>query len=137
MAPHGIYPASGEDNWIAIACRQNNDWSRLAGLIGEPWARNFEELETRLELQGELDVKLGEWTRLQDKFSLQDMLRELQLPVAVVQKPQERIDHDVTTAAFGLWPEVQHNAIGTVRVDGLPVHLSETCLLYTSPSPRD
>ena len=135
MAPHGIYPASGDDNWIAIACRQNNDWSRLAGLIGEPWARNFEELETRLELQGELDVKLGEWTRLQDKLSLQDMLRELQLPVAVVQKPQERIDHDFTTAAFGLWPEVQHNAIGTVRVDGLPVHLSETDWQFDKAGP--
>ena len=135
MAPHGIYPASGDDNWIAIACRQNNDWSRLAGLIGEPWTADFEELETRLELQGELDGKLGEWTRLQDKLSLQDMLRELQLPVAVVQKPQERIDHDVTTAAFGLWPEVQHNAIGTVRVDGLPVHLSETDWQFDKAGP--
>ena len=135
MAPHGIYPASGDDNWIAIACRQNNDWSRLAGLIGEPWTADFEELETRLELQGELDGKLGEWTRLQDKLSLQDMLRELQLPVAVVQKPQERIDHDFTTAAFGLWPEVQHNAIGTVRVDGLPVHLSETDWQFDKAGP--
>ena len=88
-----------------------------------------------LELQGELDGKLGEWTRLQDKLSLQDMLRELQLPVAVVQKPQERIDHDVTTAAFGLWPEVQHNAIGTVRVDGLPVHLSETDWQFDKAGP--
>ena len=31
-----------------------------------------------------------------------------------------------STRAFGLWPEVRHSAIGRVRAEGLPVHLSET-----------
>jgi crotonobetainyl-CoA:carnitine CoA-transferase CaiB-like acyl-CoA transferase len=43
-----------------------------------------------------------------------------------VQRPSERIDHDPSTAAWGLWPQVDHAALGEVRVDGLPVHLSET-----------
>ena len=38
----------------------------------------------------------------------------------------ERIDGDANTASFGLWPEVSHGAMGRVRVDGMPVHLSET-----------
>ena len=43
-----------------------------------------------------------------------------------MQKPDERIDGDPTTEKFGLWPSVTHTEIGTVRIDGNPVHLSDT-----------
>ena len=43
-----------------------------------------------------------------------------------MQTPQQRIDEDPNTSAWGLWPEVQHKDMGRVRVDGLPVHLSRT-----------
>src|SRR5207302_801672 len=26
MAPHGIYPAAGDDQWVALACRDDRDW---------------------------------------------------------------------------------------------------------------
>ena len=32
MAPHNIYPAAGDDEWIAIACRDDDDWARLAAV---------------------------------------------------------------------------------------------------------
>jgi len=48
------------------------------------------------------------------------------VPAAAVQRPDERIDADANTAAWGLWPTVTHPLIGKQRVDGLPVHLSET-----------
>ena len=31
MVPHGIYAADGDDNWVAIACRDDADWARLRG----------------------------------------------------------------------------------------------------------
>ena len=46
--------------------------------------------------------------------------------LAAVQRPGERIDEDQNTSAWGLWPSVHHTLMGDVRVDGLPVHLSET-----------
>ncbi len=126
MAPHGIYPCAGEDHWIAIACRNDDDWRRLAALIDQPWTAAFVNLDARLAGQDALDEHLGRWTAAQDKFALQSQLRALPIAAAAVQKPQERIDQDVTTADFGLWPEVQHTAIGAVRVDGQPVHFSQT-----------
>ena len=47
-------------------------------------------------------------------------------PRPAVAKPEERIDQDANTAAFGLWPTVTHSKLGKVRVDGLPAHLSKT-----------
>ena len=31
MVPHGIYPSAGEDQWVAIACRDDADWQAFAG----------------------------------------------------------------------------------------------------------
>jgi crotonobetainyl-CoA:carnitine CoA-transferase CaiB-like acyl-CoA transferase len=43
-----------------------------------------------------------------------------------VASPEERIEHDPATADWGLWPAVRHTEIGQVRVDGVPIHLSDT-----------
>lgn len=128
MAPHGIYPALGDDEWIAIACRSDAEWQACVTLIGDEWARSeaWSTLTGRVAAQAELDEKLGRWTAQRDKFALQAALQEAGVPAAAVQKPAERIDHDPATAGIGLWPTVHHREMGAVRVDGLPVHFSET-----------
>jgi crotonobetainyl-CoA:carnitine CoA-transferase CaiB-like acyl-CoA transferase len=129
MAPHGVYPARGEDEWIAIACRDERDWSALArvgrasGFAGDS---RFSTLTGRLEHEDALDAAVASWTVGHEKFELASELQDAGVPAAAVQRPEERIDRDANTAAFGLWPEVEHTAMGKVRVDGIPVHLSET-----------
>ena len=127
MAPHGIYPAAGQDQWVAIVCRDDAEWAALAAQLG-PWAlaERFATLAGRLEAQDELDAAVGDWTRALDKFAVQGALLSAGVPVAAVQSPPERIDADPSTEAWGAWPEVEHPEMGRVRVDGLPVHLSAT-----------
>lgn len=36
MAPHGVYPALGDDRWISIAVEDDAAWQRLAAIIGAP-----------------------------------------------------------------------------------------------------
>jgi crotonobetainyl-CoA:carnitine CoA-transferase CaiB-like acyl-CoA transferase len=126
MAPHGIYPCAGEDDWVAIACRDDADWAKLASVVGAAWTGEsaFASLDARLANQDALDDHVAGWTAAQDKFAVQRVLREAGVPCSAVQKPEERVDQDPDTA--GLWPEVTHTAIGRVRVDGLPVTMSRT-----------
>ena len=126
MAPHGIYPCAGDDHWIAISCRDDEDWRRLAQVIDAEWTASFNTLSQRLEKEDDLDALICEWTRSQEKFELQTALRAIPLPASAVQKPNERIDQDPTTTNFGLWPTVTHSAMGEVRVDGLGAQLSDT-----------
>ncbi len=128
MAPHDIYATAGDDSWIAIACRSDDDWRSLAAVIAEPWAAEprYATLAGRLEHEAELDRRVGAWCAPQDRFALAARLQAAGIPAAAVQQPGERIDHDPGTEAWGLWPRVEHPEIGEVRVDGLPVHLSET-----------
>jgi crotonobetainyl-CoA:carnitine CoA-transferase CaiB-like acyl-CoA transferase len=128
MAPHGIYPARGEDRWIAIACRNDEDWRQLAGVADPGWLalEHFRDVEGRIARQDELDALLAAYTRERDDFETAARLREVGVPAGAVQRPAERIDNDPNTSAWGLWPTVHHSKMGDVRVDGLPVHFSDT-----------
>ena len=128
MAPHGIYPCTGDDDWVAIACRDQADWEAFAKVVGEAWCdvATFATPDSRHANQDPLDDNITAWTAPRAKFDVEQMLRGVGVPVAAVMKPQERIDIDPSTADFGLWPTVRHAKMGDVRVDGQPVHLSET-----------
>lgn len=128
MVPHGIYPAAGDDEWVALACRTDADWIALAAEIGERWADEpaWSTVAGRLKGETTLDERVAGWTGSQGKFDVQRRLLAAGVPCRAVQKPPERIDQDSATADWGLWPAVEHAEIGTVQVDGLPVHLSAT-----------
>ena len=56
MAPHGVYPAAGDDRWIAIACTDDGAWRRLAAHLGLGDAEAAAwPLAERLARQDELD----------------------------------------------------------------------------------
>jgi crotonobetainyl-CoA:carnitine CoA-transferase CaiB-like acyl-CoA transferase len=59
MAPHGVYPALGDDRWLALAVAEDAEWQVLAGLIGRPDLADDPRFEAeasrranRLELEG-------------------------------------------------------------------------------------
>lgn len=137
MAPHGIYPAEGDDNWIAIACRNEDDWQALCGVVDRPWTADarFVDLAARLAHEDELDALVAQWTRARERFATAAALQSAGVPATAVQRPQERVDHDPDTEGWGLWPTVHHTEMGDVRVDGMAMHLSESDWELTRGAP--
>ncbi|MBM3139399.1 MAG: CoA transferase [Chloroflexi bacterium] len=137
MAPHGIYAARGEDEWLALACRDERDWAAFAEVVGEPWTADprFADLAGRLAHEDALDARVSAWSRERERFETAARLQAAGVPATAVQRPGERIDQDPDTASWGLWPTVSHTEMGDVRVDGLPVHLSATDWAITRGAP--
>jgi len=101
MAPHGIYPAAGDDAWVAIACRDEAEWQAFAVVVGEAWTADprWADLASRLASQDELDREVSIWTRRRERFELAAALQAAGVPAAAVQRPNERIDLDPNTSA--------------------------------------
>ena len=128
MAPHGIYKCAGDDRWVAISVRSDSDWAAMCDAVGHPeWLADprFSTLGSRMELQDELDEMVEGWTCSKTPREAMDILQAAGVPAAAVQWPEERIDQDANTAAWGLWPTVTHPQMGEVRVDGIPVKMSK------------
>ncbi len=59
--PHGLFPCAGEDRWVAVAAWTDDEWARLAHLVGvvrPEWAM----LPGRLEHVDEVEATVAAWT---------------------------------------------------------------------------
>jgi crotonobetainyl-CoA:carnitine CoA-transferase CaiB-like acyl-CoA transferase len=128
MAPHNIYRAAGEDRWVAIACRSDDEWTALAQVIGEAWTTEdwYASVAGRIACEADLDRKITAWTSQRDRFAVAADLQAVGVPAAAVLTAEDRIENDPANAAWGLFPVAHHPEIGDIRVDGIPIHLSET-----------
>ena len=138
MAPHGIYRCAGDDRWVAISVRSDSDWAAMSQAVGRPeWLADsrFSTLESRMKLQDELDEMVESWTVSKTPREAMDILQAVGVPAAAVQWPEERIDQDANTAAWGLWPTVVHPQMGNVRVDGIPVKMSKSPTRFEHGAP--
>lgn len=137
MSPHGIFPAQGDDRWVAIACRDDTDWLALGAVVGEGWCRedSYSTLVGRLGSEKEIEEKLARWTETKEAQDVEGLLVAAGVPASVIKSPSERIDQDAELADWGLFPVVDHAEMGAVAVEGMPVHLSETDWSITTPGP--
>ncbi len=104
MAPHGIYPARGEERWVALAIESDADWRRLVELLGAPaWARDaaLATFEQRRERAEEIDAQLAAWTSERDRDELVDELCGAGLAAAPVLEIEE----------LASWPQFQARSI--------------------------
>lgn len=96
MAPHGVYPATGDDAWLTVAVADDTQWRALARLAsGEPWAHDarFDHSAGRLAHAGELDAALAAWTRRFDRDLLTGRLRAAGIAATPVLSVEEMWRH--------------------------------------------
>ncbi len=127
-APHGIYPCSGEDRWIAIECCAEDQWHRLVAVIGEQsladdprWISN----ELRLAQREQLDELLGALTVVRDPDELANELQAVGVAAAKVADAAD-LAGDVQLRARNWWREVDDASFGRLEVPGPLAKLSET-----------
>ena len=93
MAPHGIYPATGDDAWLTLAVASDAQWLALKQLAtGQAWAQQerFQTLAGRLADVGELDAAIASWTATQPRDDLVARLRNAGIASTPVLSVQEQ-----------------------------------------------
>ena len=95
--PHGVYPASGDDEWIAIAVDSEAGWRAFAATIGRPELaddRRFRTHALRKEHEDELDAIVASWTCRRDRWEAATLLQEHGIAAAAVEDIADQLDRD-------------------------------------------
>src|SRR5262249_39748009 len=74
--PHGVYPAAGEDRWIAIAVTDDDAWRRCARVLGLRDDQSFATVAGRLAARASVDQAVAAWTRERDAAVAAELLQE-------------------------------------------------------------
>ncbi|BBH67904.1 CoA transferase [Actinoplanes sp. OR16] len=115
-SPHGVYPARGEDRWVAIAVDDDAQWRSLARLtgIGTPGL----SLTERKAAEDHIDDALAAWTSTRDAEATAVALQNAGVPAAVVATGEDLVERDPQLAARGFYPVLRHPIAGEVRHEG-------------------
>lgn len=128
MAPHGVYPSAGEDQWVAIAVRDDEQWRSLCDVMKQPELASderFASLESRLANQDELDTILSGWTSQREKGDAETALQARGVPAHAFQNSAERLE-DSQLVHRGHFIELPHEIHGTTTIEGSRFQLSRT-----------
>ena len=131
VAPHNGYrtKGGGYNDWCAIACLSDQEWGRLAEVMGSPdWATSpkFATISSRLEHQEELDRNIEEWTQTQEKYELMEKCQAAGVRAMPVQSSENRVEHDPQLRHRDMYLEMDHPVLGRRKFQNAPFKLSET-----------
>ena len=127
-APHGIFPAKGDDEWCAIACRTDQEWESLVEALGSPaWALvpDYATQEGRKANEDALNADLSEWTRTQTPRQIMHLLQRSGVAATAVHNG-EGLFWDPHLRDRGYIHTIDHPDWGVLEQPGVTVRLSET-----------
>jgi len=127
-APHGVYPAAGNDAWIAIATQTEAQWQALCRVIERPeWAgdERFATVEGRRAHGDEIDAAISAWTSRHDAFGAESRLQQDRVPASAV-RTMHQLYQDPQLLHREHFVDLEHPQHGTTTVEGSRFKLSRT-----------
>lgn len=127
-APHGVYPAAGDDRWVAIACRTEENWGALCAAMDQPeLARDarFQNFDARQRNRADLDLVIAEWTRRLEPLAVEQKLQAVGVAAHTVQNTFDMIA-DPQLAARGHFVEASHGTFERTWVENSRFRLART-----------
>jgi crotonobetainyl-CoA:carnitine CoA-transferase CaiB-like acyl-CoA transferase len=137
LAPHGNYPCRGEDEWVSIAIRTEEEWRGFCRALGQPqWTADprFAYREGRVCHAVDLDRCITSWTHEQDSWEVTNRLQKHGV-AAFPCLTAEGLFVDPHYSAHGLYQPIEHPVVGVEFLYSSPWRFSETPPRIAAPAP--
>lgn len=131
--PHGAFPCRGDDRWVALACWSDDEWSRLAGILGVDDA-SLAGFDARRERVDEVEWLVGRWTAERDRDEIAETLQAAGIEAVPVQDFADLLA-DPQLAHRGHFVELDHPFMGPGPYERNGFRLSDASAGYTRPGP--
>ena len=122
-APHSAFPAAGDDEWIAIACFDDQQWRSLCRVLDRSdWLEDarFSTSKGRMEHRTLLEDMLGAATHHHARETLAHRLQDAGVPAAPVCNGRD-LHGDAHLRASDWFVRLDHTAAGAHDYAGLPL----------------
>lgn len=140
MAPHGVFPAIGDDAWLAIVVRTDGEWQALCNLVPQLDRPEWTTALGRLRDQDQLDSVLANWTRDHDAMELSIQLQGAGVPAFPLMDPTALLIDDDYSALANANIDLSANAAAPVRggalYTGAPWKMGRTPAALSGPIPN-
>ncbi len=137
LAPHGVYPAAGDDQWLAIVVRTDAEWTALCALAPALDRPEWQTAHARLSDQDALDAAVSVWTRNYEAMELSIQLQGVGVPAFPLMDPIALlVDEDysaLANAALDLSAEAAAPVRGGALYTGVPWKLERTPAALRGP----
>jgi benzylsuccinate CoA-transferase BbsF subunit len=125
-APHNVYRCWGADRWLALEIHSDDEFARLAGVIGRPELatdRRFKTMKARKRNEARLDAIIEAWTRERDRDWMVNEFCQAGLAAA---PSRDWLDlyADPHLRARNAFFTIQHPELGERELVGLPWRMS-------------
>ena len=128
---------AGEDRWLALAVRDEREWSRLAALVGKPEWADDAELRTaagRRARIGEIDACVAAWAAGLDRDDAAERLVAAGVPASPLLELEERNEHPHWVAR-GLTVPHDYEGFDPCTIYATPWHLTASPPQVVRPTP--
>ncbi len=137
LAPHNVYRAAGDDQWVAIAVRNDHEWQAFCSAIDEPeWTRgsSFQTALGRWHNREELDRLIEGWTSTLPSRNIMSRLQHIGVPASLI-LDNKAVWSDPHVRASGFFELVRHQGLGEMEMSGLPWKMPATQGAIRLPAP--
>ncbi len=127
LFPHAVYPAAGDNEWVAVAVRNLDDWRALATAIGRPdWAADagFASADARRARRTEIDAAIGAWTTARTPVDAETQLQLVGVPAHAVAHADGPLDPQLEHLRHVV--DVPHQGQPDRRVERTRIELTRT-----------
>ena len=132
IAPHDVYRAAGDDDWVAVVCGDDQSWQRCCELIGvdNRWPTNADRLA---DVAG-VDAAVATWVADGPAGDRAEKLQAAGVSAMAVMGPRDHLD-DEHLAARGALDVLEHPVAGTETHVANAIRFSRTAKRAAGPSP--
>jgi crotonobetainyl-CoA:carnitine CoA-transferase CaiB-like acyl-CoA transferase len=137
-AVQGCYRCRGEDRWVCITIRTDEEWEGFRRALGYPdWTADdkFADALKRWRNHDELDKHIEEWTAQHEHFDVMSILQKEGVAAGPVEHPDDAFN-DPQMKDRGFFETVTHAECGTHQYPGLPFRMSKTPNSFRLPAVR-
>jgi crotonobetainyl-CoA:carnitine CoA-transferase CaiB-like acyl-CoA transferase len=137
-APWGVYQCAGEERWVVITCRNDQDWGGLRKALGNPeWAADpaLASAEGRQAAHDRIDGHISEWTAGRSDREAMETLQAHGVPAGLMNYASDEVE-DPHFRSRGYLAEIDQPGVGAMVLEGPAFYGSAMDRPFIGPAPE-